>query len=481
MGAWNSISARLREDMVRVCVHRGAWGGVAIGVVGALVGMISASVAVALTGGLAPGGAMPSAWLVIGLIAAGLLGALISGYLGWRTSRAFERPLVALRAAVDRVAIGDLDARAGLVSNDEIGRLSKSFDRMLDQRVSVLADTATENEDLNSSVIEIMQTIGQIATTKDLSITMPVTENVTGAIADALNLLTEETGRVLANVARVSRDVARATVAVKSQSDLANHAATREQHEVALAARELAQAAVVLESIAERARGCDLAAERTVQATEKAMQSVDGTVVGVSESRDLIRETEKRIKRLGERSQEIGQVVGIIQAIAERTGILALNASMHAAAAGEAGRSFAAVADEVKRLSESARDATSEIGRLVVSIQTETNDTVLAMNQAIGKVVEISRQAEDAGRAMRGTQTETTSLASTVRDIARTSTEQAKVGAGLQERARIIQEASAETAKQLLLQASETRRLVEYAKALLDEVSVFKLPHVTKP
>ncbi|MFT3804404.1 MAG: methyl-accepting chemotaxis protein [Burkholderiaceae bacterium] len=476
MGAWNSISAGLREDLVRVCVRRGAWGGAAIGIAGAFVGLALASV-----GGAPSQRMMSSPWFIAGLAVAALLGALISACLGWRTARAFERPLVVLRTTVDRVTSGDLGARAGLVSNDEIGRLSTSFDRMLEQRVVVLADTATENEDLNNSVIEIMQTIGQIATTKDLSITMPVTENVTGAIADALNLLTEETGRVLTNVARVSRDVARATVAVKSQSDLANRAATREQHEVALAARELAQAAVVLESIAERARGCDLAAERTVQATEKAMVSVGGTVAGVAESRDLIRETEKRIKRLGERSQEIGQVVGIIQTIAGRTGILALNASMHAAAAGEAGRSFAAVADEVKRLSESARDATSEIGRLVVSIQTETNDTVLAMNQAIGKVVEISRLAEDAGSAMRGTQSETASLASTVRDIARTSTEQAQVGAGLQERAQIIQEASAETARQLLLQAGETRRLVEYAKALLDEVSVFKLPQVIKP
>ena len=102
------------------------------------------------------------------------------------------------------------------------------------------------------------------------------------------------------------------------------------------------------------------------------------------------------------------------------------------------------------------------------------------MNQAIGKVVEISRMAEEAGRAMRATQEETSALAATVRDIARTSTEQAQVGAGLQERAQIIQEASAETARQLILQASETRRLVEYAKSLLDEVSVFKLPQTPK-
>ena len=113
---------------------------------------------------------------------------------------------------------------------------------------------------------------------------------------------------------------------------------------------------------------------------------------------------------------------------------------------------------------------------LVTAIQTETHDTVIAMNQAITRVVEISRLADEASQEMQRTQHETESLAASVRDIARTSTEQAKVGAGLQERARIIQEASAETSLQLVSQATETRRLVDFSQSLLDEVAVFKLP-----
>jgi methyl-accepting chemotaxis protein len=154
---------------------------------------------------------------------------------------------------------------------------------------------------------------------------------------------------------------------------------------------------------------------------------------------------------------------------------LALNASMHAAAAGEAGRSFAVVADEVKRLSESARESTSQIGRLITAIQTETNETVVAMNQAITQVVEISRLADDAGREMKRTQDQTTELAASVKDIAFTSSEQAKAGAALQDRATVILEASNETARQLSSQAVETRKLVEYAKSLLEEVRVFKV------
>ncbi len=391
----------------------------------------------------------------------------------------FERwvlgPVRRVRVTLGELIAGNFSARTGLSGPLALDRLGQDFDALLEDRVSGLERAARDSEELNDSVIEIMQAVGTIATRKDLTVRVPITENVTGAIADALNLLTEETRRVLTNVRAVSQQVAEATIAVKGQSDTAGKAAAREQREVELAAHELAAAASALEAIAARARSGNAAAERAVEATAKARETVAATADGVARSRDLIRETEKRIKRLGERSQEIGQVVTIIQGIAERTGILALNASMHAAAAGEGGRSFAVVADEVKRLSESARESTFQIGRLVTAIQTETHDTVIAMNHAIEQVVEISRLADASGQEMGRTQDETEALAADVRDIARTSADQAKVGVALQERARIIQEASGETARQLSLQAVETLKLVESARALLDEVSVFKV------
>jgi methyl-accepting chemotaxis protein len=281
---------------------------------------------------------------------------------------------------------------------------------------------------------------------------------------------------VLRNVAAVSRDVAHATVAVRGQSELASQAAERERTEVGLAARELALAAEALTAVARVAGEANEVASQTVATSSAAMESVVRTLGAIVASRELIRETEKRIKRLGERSQEIGQVVNIIQSIAQRTGILALNASMQAAAAGDAGHSFAVVADEVKRLSESSQEATGQIGRMIQAIQTETSETVLAMNEAIARVVEISRVADEAGEGMRLTRAATEELAANVRDIATTSVEQARVSSRLQERARVIREASDETARQLVAQTSETHRLVEYARALLREVSVFKVP-----
>ncbi len=357
---------------------------------------------------------------------------------------------------------------------DEFAGLADALDRLLDERVASLNRTIRDSEELNTSVIEIMKAVGTIATTKDLSVRVPVTENVTGAIADALNLLTDEMARVLENVSRLANDVAQATFALRGQSDLAITAAAREQREVGMAASELSQAAQALVAVAQRAHQVDQSAGRALVETGEAVRVVGGTIEGIVQSRELIRQTEKRIKRLGERSQEIGQVVGIIQGIAERTGILALNASMKAASAGEAGRSFAVVADEVKRLSESARESTARIARLVTAIQTEAHDTVRAMNEAISQVVAITRMADDASQAMRRTQAETGSLVADVREIAATADEQARTSSALQARADVIREASAETARQLRAQSIETRRLVEYARSLVEEVRVFR-------
>ncbi len=447
-----------------------------IGVLAAVplaVAALAALLAWLLTSGWIDGAQAVRAAAVTMTVAALL--ALGGFFYGRRLASAASEPIERIQATLEALAAGDLEARVRWRGRDEFAGLANALDRLLDDRVAHLDRTIRDSEDLNDSVIAIMQAVGNIASTKDLTLRVPVTENVTGAIADALNLLTEETGRALANVAALSADVGQATFAVRGQSDRAIQAAAREQREVGAAATELAQAAQALVSVAERARQANESAARAAAETAQAVEVVGTTLQGIVQSRELIRETGVRIKRLGERSQEIGEAVGIIQGIAERTGILALNASMQAASAGEAGRSFGVVADEVRRLSESARESTVRIARLVNAIQTGAHETARAMNEAISQVVEISRLADDAGGAMRRTQLETGSLVANVREIAATADEQAQASSALQARAAVIREASAETARQLRAQSIETRRLVEYARSLVDEVRVFKV------
>ncbi|MFZ1324474.1 MAG: methyl-accepting chemotaxis protein, partial [Candidatus Contendobacter sp.] len=260
------------------------------------------------------------------------------------------------------------------------------------------------------------------------------------------------------------------------QSDNVIAVANEERQEVERAAVDLAAAAQDMNHIADLARACNLTAEEAIETTRKALATVVNTVDGITSTRDTIRETEKRIKRLGERSQEISGVVSLINTIAERTHILALNASMHAASAGEAGRGFAVVADEVQRLAENAREATAQITTLVSSIQVETADTVNAMNQAITQVVEGSRMAEQAGDQMKKTQQTTSDLVASVQEIATRSQAQAQVSNALLDRAQQIQRSTVQTGQQLLEQNQYTTNLVGYAKELVDAVRVFKLP-----
>ena len=199
-------------------------------------------------------------------------------------------------------------------------------------------------------------------------------------------------------------------------------------------------------------------------------------MLGILEIRETISETEKRIKRLGDRSQEISGIVNLINTIAERTHILALNASMHAASAGEAGKGFAVVADEVQRLAENAREATAEISSMVTNIRVETSDTVNIMNKLITQVAEETRLAESAGQKMEDTVLATRQLVERVQSIAQSSAQQAELSNRVRDRATIIRSFTEKTGLQLTKQKAHTDSLKQYSEDLVARVNLFTLP-----
>lgn len=265
-----------------------------------------------------------------------LLAALLLAFL---TARYLTRTISRLRHTVRRVFEGDYAARAQLNRHDELGELGDALDRLLNERVVGLARTEQENQALNESIIGLLSSVSSLSK-GDLTVKAPVAPDITGALADAINMMAESTGSTVQRVNRVSEDV------------------------------------------------------RT--ASQKGREVVLSTAEGMNDIRDAIQETGKRIKRLGERSQEIGGIVRVINEIAERTSVLALNANMQAAMAGEAGRGFRVVADEVQRLAERSKEATDQIGKLVTGIQGDTNETMATMDRAIGKVVHGSELASKA-------------------------------------------------------------------------------------
>jgi methyl-accepting chemotaxis protein len=384
------------------------------------------------------------------------------------------KPIERLKNIMKKISEGDFDARIGIKSGDEFQDISTSIDTMLNERVSVLTNIEDDNEQLNDSIVALLETVAQLAQ-KNLSIKAKVNEDITGPLADALNLMTAETTAVLNEVTRISGDVAETSNLVKTQSDNVLLLANKEQDEVDNAAIELKSAAEAMARIARLADQSNNAAEDAIKTTITAMSTVSDTVESINRIRDTIHETEKRIKRLGERSQEIGTAVNLINNISERTHILALNASMHAASAGEAGRGFAVVADEVQRLAENAREATSQIGTLVNNIQIETANTVNTMNELITQVVGGSQLAATAGQQMEETQSTTAELVSMVQKIAENATAQAETSNKLRERTDVIRDSVRKTGAHLQDQTHHTDELVEQAMLLVAAVGVFTL------
>jgi len=391
--------------------------------------------------------------------------------------RSIVLPLSHTQRIIAQQNSGNDKARVRIHANDELGDLGRAFNRLLDERIKVLSEQSQENDTLNTSIIGLIRALGAIAR-KDLSIKVPVSADVTGTISDAVNLLTSETARTLHQVKAFSEKINEISDQLQAQSAVVFSVAEVERTQVAETVSALDQSAKTMTDIAKEARTANSIASSAIDFTQKAQLSVTQTVEGIQIIRGTISETEKRIKRLGDRSQEITSIVNLINTIAERTHILALNASMHAASAGEAGKGFAVVAEEVQRLAENARGATSEISAMVNNIRVETSDTVNIMNKLITQVAEGTKLAEDSGLRMHETEAATRQLVNHVKSIAVHSMNQANMANRVRDRAVLITESTEKTHGKLEEQRVQTDELKNYANALVERVNVFTLPEL---
>lgn len=400
---------------------------------------------------------------------------LLGGAMGFFIVRNVTSTVRALQVAVDKVRSGDETGLASIKGKDEVGLLGRTVNTLLQDRIAAQKKAEEENTQLNKSVIELMQTVYQLSN-RDLTAHANVDESVIGTVASSINQLTGETGKVLGQVSRIAGNVDRASAQVKAQAERVQQTAKHESVEVSSMVNDLSEAVTQMNLIATLAGDTNQAAESASEATNAALERVRETVAGMEGIRETIAETEKRIKRLGERSQEISGIVSLINTIAERTHVLALNAAMQAAIAGDAGRGFAVVAEEVQRLAESSRNATSQIATLINNIQIETNETIGTVNRTISQVVDGSELAKRAGDQMRETQRIASNLADLVQRIAAGTEAQNQVAMGLRSRISDIGRSSEQTSQQIGEQAAETAALAEAARQLNSAISVFKLP-----
>lgn len=355
----------------------------------------------------------------------------------------------------------------------------KTNETLVTQAVAA-REAEAENENINNSAILLLQAVSQIAD-RDLTVRAPVTQDVIGTVADSINVLAEETQKVLQGVSGVAAQVQQVSGNVRTQAQLVADTAQTEREHVNSMIGSLYKATQAMNEVADMSAQSNHSAGQATQVTQEALETVNVAVQGMESIRETIAETEKRIKRLGERSQEISGIVNLINTIAERTHVLALNAAMQAAVAGEAGRGFAVVAEEVQRLAESSRNATQQIATLVNNIQIETNETINTVNRTIGQVVQGSEQAQKAGEQMRRTQAITTELVTHVRGIARASDEQKIMAQQLLVSVQQIGDSTEQTAQQIQAQNIETEALQEAARQLVESVGVFRLSNDDVP
>lgn len=337
------------------------------------------------------------------------------------------------------------------------------------------ASSRAQTEKDEQAILRLLDEMGNLAD-GDLTVEATVTEDKTGAIADSINYAVEALRALVTTINQTAEKVT-----ASAQESRATALRLAEGSSVQSAQINLASGAVqsLNEQIDEVAKNAGESAEvasRSVEVAGRGAQTVRDTIQGMDAIREQIQETSKRIKRLGESSQEIGEIVELIDDIADQTNILALNASMQAAMAGEAGRGFAVVADEVQRLAERSRNATKQIEVLVRTIQADTNEAVSSMEASTAGVVEGANLAENAGDALREIENVSAYIAEITRRIADSSQRQSRQSAEINDTVHAIRAVTEENAEGTRRAAASVERLVDLATELQRSVAGFRLP-----
>ena len=401
----------------------------------------------------------------------GILAIMIIGNF---ISSSITSPTRSLSGVVKRLTEGEYDARVPVKGSDEFFHLGTAFNKLLDDRAVTLDTIDAEHQELNQSVFSLLQAVAELSE-RDLTIRANVTEDATGPVADALNLLAEETAETLSKVKEIAFEVNETSQNVNTHLMSVNKLAMKEQERAIETADQMNKMLQRLDSISNSAADTNIMADNTTQSTKKAHESVTDTLSGMSVIRDTVQETGKRIKQLGERSQEISHVIEIIDTIAERTTLLALNASMQAVAAGDEGKGFSVIAEEIQRLAESSRESTGQISTLVRNIQQETNTTIATMDKTIEQVIDGSTKAEDAAEQMQKVLETTNELVNAVDQIAVASKDQVGISEGLKHKAEGILKSTQVTGQELLSLTGLSRNMSDYAQQLVTSVNVFTL------
>ena len=330
------------------------------------------------------------------------------------------------------------------------------------------------NDANQAAILRLMNELQSVAE-GDLTQEATVTEDITGAIADSVNYTIEELRSLVSNVQNTASRVAQTTSEVDLTSTELLAASNEQLHEIRETGRSVVDMASRINDVSSQAQESAAVARQSLQAAETGLHAVQNAIGGMNSIRDQIQETSKRIKRLGESSQEIGEITELISDITEQTNVLALNAAIQAASAGEAGRGFSVVAEEVQRLAERSADATRQIAALVKAIQTDTQDAVAAMERSTQGVVEGAKLSDNAGTALTEIDQVSRRLSELIQQISTSTLREANLANVVAENIQHIFAVTEQTGEGTKSTASQVRELSRMAEELSQSVSRFKI------
>ncbi|MES2951475.1 MAG: methyl-accepting chemotaxis protein [Pseudomonadota bacterium] len=330
------------------------------------------------------------------------------------------------------------------------------------------------NDANQAAILRLMNELQTVAE-GDLTQEATVTEDITGAIADSVNYTVEELRSLVSNVQNTAARVAQTTADVDATSTELLAASNEQLHEIRETGRSVVDMAGRINEVSSQAQESATVARQSLQAAESGLKAVQDAIGGMNSIRDQIQETSKRIKRLGESSQEIGEITELISDITEQTNVLALNAAIQAASAGEAGRGFSVVAEEVQRLAERSADATRQISALVKAIQTDTQDAIGAMERSTQGVVEGAKLSDNAGTALTEIDRVSRQVADLIEQISNSASREAGLANVVAENIQHIFAVTEQTGEGTRVTATQVRELSRMAEELRQSVSRFKI------
>lgn len=413
-------------------------------------------------------------WTVL-LLTVGATG--VVAFVSYLFARSFTKQTDSIKNMLGQIGIGIFDARCDVVSQDELGQVASALNSMCDNTMSLI-QSQDQREALEGAIDTLKAQVASIAD-GDLSSEVDVDERAGEGLtelANSVNYMVKQLREIVSNVQGATVSVSGSANEIQSTTEHLSTGSEAQAAQILAITAAIDEMSVSIQQVSENTVSSADVAQTARDNAVKGVEAVQNTIKGMDRIRDQVQDTSKRIKRLDESSQQIGEIVQLIGDIADRTSILALNASIQAAMAGEAGQGFPVVAEEVERLAERANDATEQIGTLIKSIQGETSEAIAAMEESTREVVAGSDLAADAGASLEEINAVSRDLAELMQQISLAAKQQARGAESVSKSIGEISEVTQQTAAGTRQAAVSVSDLATMADGLYGSVSQFRLP-----